>query len=765
MDPRVAAQQQQLALQRQRQQLAQQQEEARRKQQMEQQQAQQHQLQRMRQMQELKRQQDQERLMQQEKLRKTQEEQRAAFAIRRILQQLRVCTPENFGLLVKALEEMLASELRNCGSLEEQVKKEAEQGIHAGKDRAEQQVRERQAAEETKLEKQRLRKENLEKFETLTKEVDVLVNLAEDASAKLKLTIEPFTGDLQEEGFQQAAKAVEEAGAFSRERGKACTDFITTHGEMLKTQTEPEPKQAMVKFFDRINVCARDTEKIIWSSAEVKEKALRRRAAKNKTEKVHAVFKKYDKDEDGMLSRNEVLDYAKTEFNFKVPAEALDSMFDILVPDGSQGVKVAQFHKLKVSVGVARETARDAQRREEREKRAAEVQRKRRDLEDLLVEVSADVASAEEAVKQFEVHVTPLQSKGKLLNATQMAEVADEVDEFSKVAAAGHEKGRKRCEDLAEGCEPELVAFLKEQVQPLKARLVRIPQRMQGAKTLLARFRAQILAKQAEELRGLRSQIRSMVKYHQTKRKFTPDQLFTEFDTDKDGAIGQAEWTAWFKTCEREPHESKAAEEKATGDAEKKMEAEVEKPNTEVPAPSDADLARVHADLLQDGEARLAKDAFLRFARIFMKVVKETVCTEELSIKSKTCRRLELDEVMEILEGPTKVQASGVSRVNVRVMRDDLVAWVTLAGNAGSVFLEEGGDTFKVARETLLTAEADEQKADRKLLPGEIVDVIEWPKREASSGLVRMKCRAQKDGAVGWATTVGNQGTVHLENH
>jgi len=51
----------------------------------------------------------------------------------------------------------------------------------------------------------------------------------------------------------------------------------------------------------------------------------------------------------------------------------------------------------------------------------------------------------------------------------------------------------------------------------------------------------------------------------------------------------------------------------------------------------------------------------------------------------------------------------------------------------------------------------------RKLREGELLEVYEWPRKEEKSGLLRMKAKVKGDGAVGWVTTEGNQGTAYCE--
>merc|ERR1712012_339323 len=110
--------------------------------------------------------------------------------------------------------------------------------------------------------------------------------------------------------------------------------------------------------------------------------------------------------------------------------------------------------------------------------------------------------------------------------------------------------------------------------------------------------------------------------------------------------------------------------------------------------------------------------------------IKETVITSDISIgSSQTLRRLALNEVIEVLEGPIKDDQSEVVRVRAKTMEDGLEGWITVQGNQGSMFLQEGGNVFKVIKETILTEsfeiQATKEKVrrvrdlTRKLKPGE----------------------------------------------
>merc|ERR1712107_242099 len=51
----------------------------------------------------------------------------------------------------------------------------------------------------------------------------------------------------------------------------------------------------------------------------------------------------------------------------------------------------------------------------------------------------------------------------------------------------------------------------------------------------------------------------------------------------------------------------------------------------------------------------------------------------------------------------------------------------------------------------------------RRIEVDEIVEVLDGPKEDTEMSVMRIKGRAQKDGAVGWITIKGNQGSVYLK--
>lgn len=186
------------------------------------------------------------------------------------------------------------------------------------------------------------------------------------------------------------------------------------------------------------------------------------------------------------------------------------------------------------------------------------------------------------------------------------------------------------------------------------------------------------------------------------------------------------------------------------------------------------DAARLHALLCEDGASTLSRDVFLRFIRVYMTAVKEVVLTPDKNVSSggKPIRRVALKEVIEVLQGPLLDESTGLLRVEGRAFKDGAEGWITATGNKGTPFLAEGGDTWKVSKEIVLTEAFDigeDKGADgkklrpRKLKVGEVLDMLEWPRKEPNSGLMRMRVRVRSDRTLGWVTSTGNAGTAFVD--
>merc|ERR1712139_149665 len=94
-----------------------------------------------------------------------------------------------------------------------------------------------------------------------------------------------------------------------------------------------------------------------------------------------------------------------------MPLAAIDQIFSALVEDGSKGVAKEEFYRVRAAVGLAREVAADAKRREEREEREKEQAKAKEALQARIDAAKAVVDSAEEAVKKVEEQTAPSQTE------------------------------------------------------------------------------------------------------------------------------------------------------------------------------------------------------------------------------------------------------------------------------------------------------------------------------------------------------------------
>jgi len=128
---------------------------------------------------------------------------------------------------------------------------------------------------------------------------------------------------------------------------------------------------------------------------------------------------------------------------------------------------------------------------------------------------------------------------------------------------------------------------------------------------------------------------------------------------------------------------------------------------------------------------------------------------------SETVRQLEEGEVVEIVDGPKSETKEGVKRVRGRNIGSGEEGWFTLAGKN----FQPWAPRYKCMQSTVINdaLAIKEAKAIRKLEVGEVLEALEAPVLEKTAGLLRIKARAEKDGASGFATVRGNQGTVLMK--
>jgi len=126
-------------------------------------------------------------------------------------------------------------------------------------------------------------------------------------------------------------------------------------------------------------------------------------------------------------------------------------------------------------------------------------------------------------------------------------------------------------------------------------------------------------------------------------------------------------------------------------------------------------------------------------------------------------RDLEEGEIFEVFEGPETETLNGSERVRGRVSfgEDALEGWFSLTRHN----VQPWAPRYKCKLGTVIhnNLEISGAKAVRRLEVGEELEALEVPAQEKKTGVMRVKARAEKDGAVGYVTVKGNQGTVILQ--
>jgi len=143
------------------------------------------------------------------------------------------------------------------------------------------------------------------------------------------------------------------------------------------------------------------------------------------------------------------------------------------------------------------------------------------------------------------------------------------------------------------------------------------------------------------------------------------------------------------------------------------------------------------------------------------------VCRQKAAVEGKfatgspVLRTLEPGEVFEIIEGPKTESKEGANRVKCRNLGSGKEGWFTLTAKNTHPWSSQ----YKCTQGTTMTEglEIKDAKTVRKLEVNELITALETPLRENAAGIMRVRVRAEKDGAIGFATIRGNQGTLLLK--
>jgi len=148
----------------------------------------------------------------------------------------------------------------------------------------------------------------------------------------------------------------------------------------------------------------------------------------------------------------------------------------------------------------------------------------------------------------------------------------------------------------------------------------------------------------------------------------------------------------------------------------------------------------------------------------YMSCVSAATLQDSFDASSAVLRALAPGEVLELMEGPREDSPVPEVRLKCRASSDGKEGWITVRSGAGENASESG--SFYVCKSLIaMTDVADLKtcKVQKKVVVGEVLQVIESESSDKASDINRMKFKSLKDGKEGWVSIKGNQGTIYLE--
>eukprot|EP00930_Biecheleria_cincta_P072916 TRINITY_DN60257_c0_g1_i1.p1 TRINITY_DN60257_c0_g1~~TRINITY_DN60257_c0_g1_i1.p1 ORF type:complete len:1494 (+),score=434.52 TRINITY_DN60257_c0_g1_i1:52-4533(+) len=719
-------------------------------------------------------------------------QQQATLSVLRVLQKLSNASPENFESMNKELEETLATELPETGAQQEILKAEADRVLEYAKQYVEQ-VREQQKKwEEDQKNKLERQKEQEDSARALVEELRNLATAAEAESEAAHYTAAPLAGEHEMETIEvlKICRKVEKAGKAATEACARATEFLTSKTATINEaeNIRSETSLAVSQVQPRITAASRQASDALTKAKENKEKIAKKIMTAKRAEKKDALFKKYDKDGDGVLNMTEIMAYAKGEHDFELPAENKDRIMKQLCR-GNKGLGPELLQLLKSAVGIARDEAvgkvkrvarleRERIEREEREKREAELSRRKAEYSTEIKALMAELEELEPKVREADSLTESMvhdANAGKIKEAEEAKSRQTAIDtlvhathaKISEVQLRGQTLSTKIAEDK------DVVEMMARELAALGTKTESQDMALRKALASAGQARQLALNRAFALYETLRMEVAAKLRVCIETQGGKPDDLYDAIATAGGGKVTRSSIKAYLESNQSDiepeklenlwPNEAvkpAAAADAPNGDDAKKSEGE-KKPEGDEKKAEEKEKAA-------EEESEISRESFMRVVRIFYKVVKEIVLSDNLLIEqSEQLRRMDVGEVMEVFQGPMLDPSVGVYRIHGRALKDGIMGWVTVAGNQGITFLMPGGNLMRVARAARLTDTAQDVEGEsgvRQLSEGDILEVIAWERInvDTPSAVTRIKAKVQGETAVGW-TSITEGGVANLE--
>ncbi|CAE7633327.1 unnamed protein product [Symbiodinium pilosum] len=613
--------------------------------------------------------------------RRRQEEERkqeeAANNVREVMKKLRNATPDNWKGLQADLDKAAASNFQAMGALRDRVNDEMQQVITQVQKRIAEELKQREEAE-------RRRQMELARVEQLLKEAaaevqatEARVGEAQEATkAACQLGLEASTAP--EEILQAVQRASQDLQDAKNLLERSERVLSMKREAMGAGEGARHVKSEVEELSSRLQSSGRSLQRCKETLEETRGRGLRRALALKVDQEWMQTFKRFDLDGDGELCGAEVSSFGKEEFQVELRQEVLQKILRVLEP-----VTFEKFLRFRQKVGIAKFEAEARRRRAEEAEQLRQAEAQRQQVQEMVEVITAQLEEgklklqqvSEELKALLEVPASEAIASGTVRAESQGQEVRSMLDSLSRQL------------DEATGVlllEPKLkkeVFRLQEQHRILEVQLEKVLSNVKTSKEAVAKkAQKEVLELRAKAVKALRSRM--------TQEGQSGDEVFEAAAGGSD-ALDSESFKALLKDLDAETA-----------------------------------LERLFVSVTKGG-GQLDRASFLEFIRFYFRCVKGTVLSEEICIKSKTVRRLEVDEVLEVLEGPSKDEGANVQRVRCLAVQDGARGWATIAGNQGTPFLVQVQEPQEPQPSTEPSGGPDEppQRAER----AEVAEVAAVP--------------------------------------
>mmetsp|Transcript_65854 Transcript_65854/g.192636 ORF Transcript_65854/g.192636 Transcript_65854/m.192636 type:complete len:866 (+) Transcript_65854:552-3149(+) len=184
-------------------------------------------------------------------------------------------------------------------------------------------------------------------------------------------------------------------------------------------------------------------------------------------------------------------------------------------------------------------------------------------------------------------------------------------------------------------------------------------------------------------------------------------------------------------------------------------------------------LQRVKCRAIRDGTTGWVTVRSTGGASYLQRVEKPFLwCADTVAVRSSPeaqsamVREVKAGEVLELVEGPREERLGSDMRVRGVACSDETRGWLQVREKSGGVLAKPSATIYKCSEAIAMTDTADFGNCTmiRRIDTGEALELISSEKQvKPSEGGTRSKFRACRDGAEGWVTVHGSQGTVYVK--